>query len=1118
MHRSRRELRGVGNDAARRAASPGDNSLRKATASGLPAVVCASLAGLTLIAGCHGVTLRQVDLAWKSHQTGAPIRQEIQPVSVTETSLRRTIIRAASSDSDGINVPDPDETVGGAEPRIGRAAVGPEPVESPLLPGPMILDESREIAEGTTVSVSGCAGWVGTGVDLVEGQPLSTLAEGEIVVGKAVDSRNDVARLVGPEGTYFYDDRWTACEFPLPAAGNGPAPCFCLIGRIVGENGVCGEPFVLGARCSRAAPATGHLELAVNDFDPTGNTGEFYVTIRRPSAIEPHDYREPVSFRSPAGARRQCGPVVVFYVDGLRPDVVEEMSALGHLPNITERFITGGTHLAHAFTAFPSDTITSNGTMWTGCFSDRHGLKGQVRFNRARQASDSFLEPMGPSRGSRWLGPRGVDRLLLQAQSTSIALWAGQDGAKRWESSQTSGIPALYDHLRADGGDWATGVLPLMTDVPPLLWTRSMTRNLPYFRAHQAWQYIDDANTDYTLRQLVRQNRPVTIVWLPETDSVSHKQNRGQFGSTRRTIAQADRLIGQVVEELTALGRLETTYFVLVSDHGHLGGEEANLSRFDLANEFFHEQRAVQPDGKWVGGGLGLSVRQHRYSNTHSDDTGSQFVFVDGDSDGAARIFLPKGEYQSGDWSGPSAPDDLLAYRVSPNHPPVNLPETIAAIQADDDRGCPGHPIDLVLIKLAENRIGVVTCDRGTAVIERRPDPACPQRRWQYRYTPVEPLMPGAPGTVLWTPLENPTCDPLGIVDRVRPGFLAEWHDEQEWLWVTATSDYPDGVVALTRHMLYQENLREIECDYAPDLVVTARRGWFFGVRNTPGTTHGYPLAESMRASFFVSGPGVRRGAIVERPCRLVDLTPTLLEMTGTAHDPNWFDGRAIREFYEPVDCSDREPPLAMTWSDYDLGGWGRVCYTPKPAYFAQPVSINDSTRFWDLNNVAYNLISIGDWSVFRLMDDAASLVVPGRVAPTQTVVDAADRKARRADRPWVRDAAPAVNMPGVALADYSLTSLGNLKRADEALNWLQARTERFDQALAAPVGRNSVIATPVTNRAVDGVQGTFWELYRFAQRLLVEILDETILNGVENTLDAGLNATRSTPSERPVE
>ena len=112
---------------------------------------------------------------------------------------------------------------------------------------------------------------------------------------------------------------------------------------------------------------------------------------------------------------------VVFYVDGLRPDVVEELAAMGHIPNIARHFVHGGTHLVNAFTAFPSDTITSNGTMWTGCFSDRHGLKGQVRFSRHRLRSDSFLEPMGPGRSSRQLAPRGVDRLLHDGQSGLVA-------------------------------------------------------------------------------------------------------------------------------------------------------------------------------------------------------------------------------------------------------------------------------------------------------------------------------------------------------------------------------------------------------------------------------------------------------------------------------------------------------------------------------------------------------------------------------------------------------------------------------------------------------------------------------------------------------------------------
>jgi hypothetical protein len=38
--------------------------------------------------------------------------------------------------------------------------------------------------------------------------------------------------------------------------------------------------------------------------------------------------------------------------------------------------------------------------------------------------------------------------------------------------------------------------------------------------------------------------------------------------------------------------------------------------------------------------------------------------------------------------------------------------------------------------------------------------------------------------------------------------------------------------------------------------------------------------------------------------------------------------------------------------------------------------------------------------------------------------------------------------------------------------------------------------------------------MYRFAQRIVVEVLDEVVLSGVEDTVDKTLNFKRSTPAE----
>jgi hypothetical protein len=319
------------------------------------------------------------------------------------------------------------------------------------------------------------------------------------------------------------------------------------------------------------------------------------------------------------------------------------------------------------------------------------------------------------------LAPQGLDRLLYEAGGSAVQTIDGEEASRRWKARQTTSVPPVYEHLRVNGSDWATGALPVMTDFPPVTWSRSLTKYVPYMQYHQSWRYIDDANADYARNFLFENNSPVTIIWLPSTDSISHHEfSRGQFGTTRRTIARADVLIGQMVQEVAARGRLDRTYFILCSDHGHHGGRTTHLAHFDMADEFFHKSRIVTADGTWVGGGLGLSVRQHRFWNKHPEDRAVDFVYIDADSDGAGRIFLPNHFYKSGQWYGKPRPGDLLAYRIADSVAPINLIGSLTAVQAVHSDGTTQHPIDLVLAKLTDDSILISTHDRGNAVIHRK--------------------------------------------------------------------------------------------------------------------------------------------------------------------------------------------------------------------------------------------------------------------------------------------------------------------------------------------------------------------------------------------------------------
>lgn len=966
------------------------------------------------------------------------------------------------------------------------------------------------------ITVPGNRGWTPTGIHVTAGEAITIEAAGRVIFRQRRLAHDADPVRAGPAGTYHYTDDVVEKPFPLPAAASGPAPPYSLIGR-VGN----GPVFYVGANRSFVAQETGPLWLGINDFHVADNSGQFHARITRPDAIQPASFSRTVTATSRSGGKPRPGcSVVIFYIDGLRPDVVCEMASMGHLPNIGRMFVRGGACVENTFTVFPSDTITSNGTMWTGCFSDRHGLKGQVRFSRRSLYSESYLEPMGPNRTARLLSPRGINRFLHNTKKRTVELLRGKKAGERWSRTHVTNVKPIYRHLQKQGGDWATGVLPMMTEVPPILWSRSLVRHMPYFRSQRAWESVDDANADYAVRHLISRNAPVTIIWLPETDSVSHKRSRGQFGITRRTIAKADRLIGDVVAELAAQKRLENTYLFLVSDHGHHGGRVSHLSHFDIANELFYQPRKRTKDGRWVGGGLGMSVRQHRYWNRHTGDASRSFVFLDADSSGTARIFLPRRSFKSGQWMGEVRPADLLQYEIAKDLPPVNLVETMTSWQTTDGRGRARRPVDLVLMKLSDSSVLISTHDRGYAVIDRRRDGASIRGakadvagEWQYRYTVVENVRPTASGDVTFDVVARPQVDPLGITALRGTVELSRYYGERFWLEATARTNYPDSVVALSRHMLWQRPLRYREAEFAPDLVVTAKRGWYFGTKSSPGTMHGYPFVESMRATMFIAGPKIRRGARVARAHRLADLTPTVLEMVGHEYDPADFDGRPMRGIYEaPEDDVVHAALRPVYWNDCDLGAWHPLPYAPVRPSEHLPISINRPDSPFDLNNIAYNAMTVTDLNVLRLADD---LLLPFR-GPSPGLANRLERMERTAilqNTDSFGRAVRGLNVSGISLADYSTTSTGNLMRIDGTVDWIQRGGRSFDRSVRTKTGM-SVPGGKMINDGIDVTQSVFWETFRFTQRLMAELLDETIINSLEDTTDRAINVFRRTPAD----
>jgi hypothetical protein len=214
------------------------------------------------------------------------------------------------------------------------------------------------------------------------------------------------------------------------------------------------------------------------------------------------------------------------------------------------------------------------------------------------------------------------------------------------------------------------------------------------------------------------------------------------------------------------------------------------------------------------------------------------------------------------------------------------------------------------------------------------------------------------------------------------------------------------------------------------------------------------------------------------------------------------------------TDVCCRQP---LYWHDIELHAWNGLNYSPQPVFEHQPRTIHHPESPCDLNNMVYGVLTMPDWSVYRLVDDSVSLLIPGRLRTKQSV-ERIGLHGQRSHHRWIAEGTVALDAQSLSLSDYTYKSLGNVKRMNGSLDWLQQRSVGLERSLAEPMGRSRLPGTPLVHNTIDGVQWGFWETYHFAVRVGAELLDEKLLNGLENTVDSTLNAPHRIPENEIIE
>jgi len=261
--------------------------------------------------------------------------------------------------------------------------------------------------------------------------------------------------------------------------------------------------------------------------------------------------------------------VLMLYIDGLRPDTVDEMVSEGKLPMIKKLFYDDGVRFKNFFTVFPSNTVISNAAFMTGKWPSNSGLKTQAFFKRFDTGNEPWYKKIGgqdyPYQINLLASPHKIPPLLKRNK-----------------------IKALYNYL---GEKYHSSLVPITPNPAPMAWPHvaaNVVEN-PLKVTEEAAKHLDIVNASYSHNYMATDTKALLfLVWFPSLDEEQHYDKAGQFGEARRRMEEADAWIRRLYQDLRRNN--EKLYVILFSDHGAIGGKDGIYNQpYYLGQDFFYE-------------------------------------------------------------------------------------------------------------------------------------------------------------------------------------------------------------------------------------------------------------------------------------------------------------------------------------------------------------------------------------------------------------------------------------------------------------------------------------------------------------------------------------------------
>ncbi|TPG15979.1 alkaline phosphatase family protein [Pedococcus bigeumensis] len=276
-------------------------------------------------------------------------------------------------------------------------------------------------------------------------------------------------------------------------------------------------------------------------------------------------YLEPL----PAGQRRR---VVGILWDGAHCGDLLHLAETGELPGVARLVSRGLALRGGAVAEFPSVTLTNHTSILTGVGPGRHGVLGNVYYDRA--ANEQVVPNNAETwhRSAEWLRP-GVRTVFEMVN----------DHVSQGDSPRTASVDEAIDRgadygtmalLRAAGGFEAAtnGMGDLLPDPAgsPFVQRQEHLED-PYFR----WGVQVD---DMGLQQMFQlwenaEDAPTLTWWAHVVTDAGHHGGGPRSEMARDSLRQSDARLVAFLDHLEGLGVVDEVTFLLTADHGFEGAD-----------------------------------------------------------------------------------------------------------------------------------------------------------------------------------------------------------------------------------------------------------------------------------------------------------------------------------------------------------------------------------------------------------------------------------------------------------------------------------------------------------------------------------------------------------------